>query len=623
MGTRRLAELTGLLFLVAGCTTPEAVPGWVSSSGTLTLDTRGEQLFVADADHRAVFLLNAGTGAVNRKVELDAEPAEVISDGAAGAYVSLRTARSVALLAADGTVRARGDSGTEPVGLARSIDGRHLYVANLTGRSVSVLDAATLQRVRPDIEVGIAPRTVAAIAPDRIYVGDFLVGALYEVRPSDGVVTRRLALNQPATASCGGGDDREPTQVAALALSPSGERLYAAHVQSRLDITSQRTNEWGMPTGAPLAAAVAPAISTIQLAENKLLIEPTDSFECWRDGCGFTQPDFPPPLLLTSCGPPPGMDAPSSIIVDRTGRWLFVADHNSDAVATVSTTRDWNTGFAFPDRGIFAVTRVGARPMGMALAADNRRLFVHSQFDYSVAVVTADPGGGLTVLREHAYARSPLLPQVERGRRLFHSAVDPRVTSPQLGGLSCSSCHPEGGTDGLTWRFHDDTRPGSAPRSRNTPSLWGVHETSPYHWDGIAQSLPAFNTGMITTMGGSGLSPTDLADVDAYLATLRQPDLSGPDTQAEHGKDLFEGKAGCAGCHAAPLFTDRSMHGLRVGLMLDTPSLRGLAATPPYLHNGSARTLREVFSGIDVDHDLRRVLTEAELDALEAYLKTL
>ncbi len=89
---------------------------------------------------------------------------------------------------------------------------------------------------------------------------------------------------------------------------------------------------------------------------------------------------------------------------------------------------------------------------------------------------------------------------------------------------------------------------------------------------------------------------------------------------AERGRVLFFGLAGCAGCHTGPLFTDQSFHALGlpafgpgrtrpfdpfardVGRMGEsdaledayrfrTPSLRNVALTAPYGHNGAWPTL--------------------------------
>ena len=92
---------------------------------------------------------------------------------------------------------------------------------------------------------------------------------------------------------------------------------------------------------------------------------------------------------------------------------------------------------------------------------------------------------------------------------------------------------------------------------------------------------------------------------------------------AERGRALFFGKAGCAGCHSGPLFTDHAFHAIGlpafgpgrnrrfdpyardVGRMAETdqledayrfrtPSLRNVALTAPYGHNGAWPTLEGI-----------------------------
>jgi cytochrome c peroxidase len=95
--------------------------------------------------------------------------------------------------------------------------------------------------------------------------------------------------------------------------------------------------------------------------------------------------------------------------------------------------------------------------------------------------------------------------------------------------------------------------------------------------------------------------------------------------------------AGCTRCHAAPDYTDSEagiLHdvgtllptsGTRLGGPLegiDTPSLAGLWATAPYLHDGRTVTLREIFTLYNPDDELgvTSTLSDEELDDLEAYL---
>jgi cytochrome c peroxidase len=113
---------------------------------------------------------------------------------------------------------------------------------------------------------------------------------------------------------------------------------------------------------------------------------------------------------------------------------------------------------------------------------------------------------------------------------------------------------------------------------------------------------------------------------------------------AERGRQLFFGQAGCIGCHAGPLFTDQAFHALglpafgpgrvrsfdpmprdvgRMGetdLLEDayrfrTPSLRNVALTAPYGHNGAFATLERM-----IRHHLDPDASRADWAADEAKL---
>jgi cytochrome c peroxidase len=161
---------------------------------------------------------------------------------------------------------------------------------------------------------------------------------------------------------------------------------------------------------------------------------------------------------------------------------------------------------------------------------------------------------------------------------------------------------------------------------RNTPTLWGVTGTAPYHWDGLLQDLPAFSQVMVRQMGGLGLDRTDVADLTAFLAVIPMPDNPAAGQLAPglkaRGEALFAER--CATCHAGEALTDnRAYPAARPGLKaLDTPSLRGVFASAPYLHDGSARTVRDVLADRlpTIAAHAQGSLAPADLDALEAYV---
>ena len=126
----------------------------------------------------------------------------------------------------------------------------------------------------------------------------------------------------------------------------------------------------------------------------------------------------------------------------------------------------------------------------------------------------------------------------------------------------------------------------------------------------------------------------DRRAVEAYLMAM-QPAASPflvdgrPSAQARAGKAIFESpRTRCAVCHPGPLHTDLQMHDVGTGprsARFDTPTLVEIWRTAPYLHNGRARTLREVLTRFNRDdrHGRTSHLSSDEIDALVEYLRSL
>ena len=139
------------------------------------------------------------------------------------------------------------------------------------------------------------------------------------------------------------------------------------------------------------------------------------------------------------------------------------------------------------------------------------------------------------------------------------------------------------------------------------------------------------------------------APVDRYMNGERDA-LS---KQAREGLRIFRGKGNCTACHLGPTFTDEQFHNTGVawrdGELLDlgryavtgqqedrgkfkTPTLREVARTAPYMHDGSLASLIDVIdyydrggnANPDLDPELQRLnLTVEEKQALVAFLGTL
>jgi cytochrome c peroxidase len=220
--------------------------------------------------------------------------------------------------------------------------------------------------------------------------------------------------------------------------------------------------------------------------------------------------------------------------------------------------------------------------------------------------------------------------------------------------ISCNTCHFEGEHDGRTWTF-------GFAGPRNTTSLLGMVETYPLRWSGewdesadseFANRKENIGGGLIDGEMNCSLSPPDCVnhppnqgrsyDLDclaAFIDSLQMP-LSPahahgePLTQTEQrGQVIFNDPTiGCVTCHPAPLYSDLQKHdvgtatpGERIGPEFDTPTLRGLRDSAPYFHDGSATTLAEAvtYPSPESEHDVSKLLTEAEIQDLIAFLLAL
>lgn len=271
-------------------------------------------------------------------------------------------------------------------------------------------------------------------------------------------------------------------------------------------------------------------------------------------------------------------------------------------------------------------------------------------------------------------------PKLALGRRLFSErrlSVDGRT--------ACVSCHDPARafTDGRRLPLGVHRRVGR----RNVPSLLNRAYGTSFFWDGRAESLEdqvrmalagsvdlgssaaaaasriAHDQGYAAafqTAFGSSVSTDGLVEA---LATFVRGQLSGASafdrfvagdraalsSAARAGFELFTGTARCARCHAGPLLSDEAFHNTGVSYGRDlgrfevtgrpedlgtfkTPSLRNVAITAPYMHDGSVATLEAVIdfyargagANPHLDDQIRPlVLSATERRALLAFLRSL
>lgn len=649
-----IAAMVAMLAL-GGCNaSPQA--SVTRSSGSLALSNDDALLYAADADNGVLAVVEVESEQVLAKVPVGPMPERVVVGPDDTVYVTNRRGRSVSVIRrGEWSEAARVEVGVEPVGMAVSPDNRTLYVVSsaavddaATG-TVTAIDAQTLQP-RWELKVGEEPRAIALLGGERAMVSLFKQGDVVlidlakpeVIKPGTDLYAR---ANASASSATGAGGSKEmpsgfaqslrPRGISDLVVSPEQGRVFApARWASEAVLGGSDTSGGSTYGGGPCRVGAVVAASVVTF-ENDGTPQVDDVSAC---GASF-EPDrrdrprtlIPPVNGVPVQGPTAAapIQGPTAAAVDPTGAWLFVVNHESNNVAVVSTGR---TASPLGRGEVQSLVMVGAGPSGIAITRDGTKAFVLNAFDHTISTLVSDGATVTSRSRPPIRVAEDVLPaDVVAGRKLFFTAIDSRMNTT---GISCGSCHLEGREDGHVWQFADGPR--------QTPSLAGrlTSKTAPFHWNGEFPTLNDFMSHTVQQrMGGAGVTPTMVRQLEAFIASIPAPDnphrRATPSEAQQRGELVFK-RAGCDECHVGEALTNNSFADVGTGVTegsnpdalprgLNTPSLLGVSRTAPYLHDGSAPTLKaRLLMKRELDlHGRTSTLSEAELDDLVEYLKGL
>ncbi len=558
----------------AGPTTPTPLVRAPVHSSPIAITADGAWVVVANSDSNTISLVSMDGEEIEAEIGVGREPRSVgVHPWLERAYVTNLADDTISVVdLAERREVATAAVGDEPYGMVVSPDGATLYVSLSGEESIAVVDAETLA-VAVHIPVETRPRGLALTADGTtLYVTHLLTGRVSVVDvPSESV-----------TAVVGTGLESNAAQ--AIAIHPSETRAYVPHIRSRVSNADLL-----------LDSTIAPVVSVLDLATNTTIR---------KEVLGLDAIDRP-------------VNNPTAVDFSPDGRYLYVVNAGSNDVSVIDLTTGLAAGHI----------QVGDNPRGIAVAPDGERAYVANLLSDDISVLN------LKFNREARRVKvtiSLLPPMVQAGKRHFFSSARPELARDRW--ISCASCHIEGEQDGRAWLFPDGPR--------NTPVMRGLRQTPPYHWSGDRVDLFDFQATIRGRQGGTGLSEEENEELAAFLGYMGFPPNPKLESDgslsaaAQRGKGLFESaEAGCAQCHGGPAYTNGAAYdvgtgdgpGERAGPLFDTPSLRGLYSTAPYLHNGSAPTLLDVLtSGNRGDrHGATSRLTEEELSELVAFLNSL
>lgn len=548
--------------------------------------------------------------------------------------------------------------GGQPHDVAFTSDGARAYVSNRLGDSVSVIDTAN-RRVVATIGAGDEPHGLLLDEVDKnLYVLNAAADSISVINTAEMKEVRRLAAS---------------VRTWSLALSPDGSQMAATNALPRL--TPFRTPPLSevtiidTGTAAVVNRVVVPGANLLQgidwhpsgefaiitLMRNKNLVPMTRILQGWTitNGMGVVWRDGKVDQVLLD---EPGgcFPDPADVAISPDGRYAFVTSSGSDRVAVVDIARLLSvikSASAHEREHVlpnhlgkpteFVVKHIPTKnsPRGVRFSADGKTAYVADALDDSVTVIDV---AGLEAVDRIDLGGPKEITQARWGERLFHSA---RIAFHRQ--FSCHSCHPDGHVNGLTYDIEPDGV-GILPVDNRT--LRGILDTAPFKWEGTNPTLERECGPRLAVFFTriQPFTPDELSAVSTYICTIPRPPnryrpVGGALTPAQRrGKAVFERtmtndhreiplENRCVTCHFPPLYTDRSRR--IIGPMMeyddedrfDVPHLNNIYDSAPYLHNGAAHTLEEIWTRYNPydQHGVTNDMTKDQLNDLVEYLKTL
>ncbi len=541
-----------------------------------------------------------------------------------------------------------------PRGITVSSDGSRLYVTNAWSDTVSVIDTKTLEVVQT-LPTGPEPSGIVVDSKrDALYVANRLSNDVSVIDLKTGQETKHLLAGRGASY---------------LTLSPDGEQIFCTHVYPNpgafrsepnseitvIDTTSQTVVERKLLHNVAgvfhvaisadghlgVAAQLKPK-NLIPLAHVAHGWAFTDSLTLFgQDVGGLVQ--IPLDELDRYYALPWGV----AIAPDKSK--IFLTSAGSQSVTVIDIRRLLNTvqarrkpfvnDLSAAAEYVSARIPVGRNPRGIALSPEGNRLYVTNRLDDTISIIDTSVGKVISTID---LGGPKTVDALRRGERLFYTA-----DFAFQGQFGCSNCHIDSTIDGLQWDLEPDGFGKDIVDNRSLENLAG---TEPFKWNGGNPDMPT-ECGPRTEkffFRSQSFTQQQLTDLVTFVYALpyrpnryRLP--NGDLTRAqERGKAIFErtkSKNGqaipetnqCTYCHSGPKYTNQKQIDVGSGKptdrspVIDVPQLSNVAYSAPYLHDGSARSLEEIWTVFNPKdtHGVTNDLTKDELNDLVEYLKTL
>ncbi|MEN8124665.1 MAG: beta-propeller fold lactonase family protein [Bacteroidota bacterium] len=586
----------------------------------MVVSNDGSRLYVIAQDINELMVVDTENENVLNKINVGVHPHSVILNKSGKiAYVSNEWSDNVSVIdLVSSKVIDTLKTGNGPAGLALSSNEQFLYVVNVFGSDLSVIDLSTKEEIKR-LTTGNNP-TGTALSPDGkvLYVtsrranmvpyGEPLISDLTIINDSTKTVAKYLGIESAY-------------MMENVAFTPSGDLAMTTLIRPKNLITSiQVERGWMMNHG----------IAIIEQKEEGRVVQ----------------------LLLDE--PNAYYSDPFDIVISPDGKKAFVSSSGVDYISVISIDsirtilaesspkmlKSFSNNLGISSRFVIKRISTGANPKGLTLSPDGKRLYVAEQLEDKIAVINTE---SLETIGSINLGGPLRITVARQGRRLFNNAGHTFQNQ-----YACYTCHPDNHEDGLVYNMAGKDM---GRNVTNTQSLREIGGTAPFKWNGKNQSVYK-QDGMRFSAILTRTEPFNHDDLDALVAYIvtgikHPPNLMyNPDgelTESQiRGKEIYNRSVDnlgiaipennrCITCHPPPLYTDLKMADVSTlsdtddPILFDTPHLHNIFSSAPYLHDGRAETLEEIWTiyGEDDKHGHVNDLTKMQLNDLIDYLKSL
>ncbi len=566
---------------------------WADKQPFFTTDiesTEKGELILTEKGLKRVDLFSA-EGKLLRSIPLPGTPNGVCVAGGKAYVTTFETQGNLHVISLEtGNVESTIPMGSGACHPMMGADGKHLYVCNQFENSVSEVDLATGQVTRT-ADVLREPKS-AVLSKDGkyMYVANFLpaqradidyvAACVSVIEMKDFSKVKDIQLANGSNALRG------------ICTTPDGKYVYVSHNLGRFSVPTSQLQQGWMNTSA---------FSLIDTEKQEFMgtvvVDDPENGAAgiWSIDCNEEY------IFITHSG-----THEVSVIDHPQLREKFESYPNKNQL-------DYDLNFLYGIRQRIALQGNGPRAM---LLKENK-LIIPTYFadilnvmdipTWEVRAMELNPGRTET--------------DVHKGERYFNDA-----SRCFQGWQSCNGCHPgDARTDGMNWDLMND----NVGNPKNCKSLLFSHPTPPSMISGIRETAEWAVRAGYKFIQFFDIDEKEAACVDEYLKSLRpvpSPYLQNGELseRAEAGRKVFD-KLKCGECHSGPYFTDMKYH--RIGEDVefekgwDTPTLREVWRTAPYLFDGRAATMQEVFEVHK--HGIEKKISKKDIEALVEYVNSL